>query len=82
MKTKDLIAELLKQNQDAEVHFAYDYGDYTRTEVASAVTNVVNGYVAHSAYHDMPKVVDATEGSQCVVVLRATEGSQRVMVLR
>lgn len=57
MKVSDLIAELQGCDQDAEVHFAYNYSDHWRTEVAPKVDCVEMGTVKHSEYHRMPKVV-------------------------
>ena len=58
MRVEDLIAELQLMPQDAEVHFQYNYGDHWRTQVAPTVDEVSVGYVVHSAYHNMDKVVD------------------------
>jgi hypothetical protein len=58
MKVAELVALLQAEDQDAEVHFTYNYGDHCRTMVAPAVTSVETGYVKDSAYHGMPKVVD------------------------
>ena len=40
MQVKDLIEQLKYLDQDAEVHFAYNYGDHWRTEVAPKVGRV------------------------------------------
>ena len=58
MKVSELIELLQMENQDAEVHFQYNYGDHWRTQVAPTVDEVSVGYVVHSAYHNMDKVVD------------------------
>jgi ABC-type metal ion transport system substrate-binding protein len=58
MKVAQLIAMLEGEDQDAEVHFAYNYGDHWRTEVAPAVSNVTVGIVEFSDYHRMDKLVD------------------------
>ena len=58
MKVKDLIGELQCMDQNAEVHFAYNYGDHWRTQVAPTVDSVEEGLVKHSAYHSMDRVVD------------------------
>ena len=58
MKVSELIAELQCMDQDAEVHFAYDYGDHWRTQVAPKVSNVFEGYVQFSDYHDMDRIAD------------------------
>jgi hypothetical protein len=54
----ELIEELKYMDQDAYVHFSYNYGDHWRTEVAPVVVGVSEGYVQESAYHNMDKVVD------------------------
>lgn len=61
MKVADLIKLLQMENQDAEVHFQYNYGDYWRTQVAPTVDTVCVGYVEHSDYHGMDKVVEDIE---------------------
>ena len=58
MKVAELIELLQMEDQDAEVHFSYNYGDHWRTQVAPTVDSVEVGYVVHSAYHSMDKVVD------------------------
>ena len=61
MKVSDLIELLQMENQDAEVHFQYNYGDHWRTQVAPTVRDVCVGYVKHSDYHRMDKVTDDEE---------------------
>jgi hypothetical protein len=58
MQVKDLIEMLQDMDQDAEVHFAYNYGDYWRTEVAPKVDRVDTGAVVYSEYHRMDKMVE------------------------
>jgi hypothetical protein len=58
MKVKDLIVELQYMDQEAEVHFQYNYGDHWRTQVAPEVGSVEMGLVKYSDYHRMPKVVE------------------------
>jgi hypothetical protein len=43
---------------NAEVHFAYSYGDHWRTEVAPVVREVSEGVVEFSEYHRMDRLVD------------------------
>ena len=79
MKVKDLIEQLGFMDQEAEVHFTYNYGDHWRTKVAPTVDSVEEGVVKHSAYHSMDKMVDDDcydedtgeyeEGTRHVVVL-------------
>lgn len=58
MKVSELIELLKMENQDAEVHFTYNYGDHWRTQVAPTVDQVYEGQVKYSDYHRMHKVVD------------------------
>jgi hypothetical protein len=61
MKVKDLIEQLGYQDPEAEVHFAYNYGDHWRTEVAPKVSQVFEGAVEFSDYHRMDKLVTDEE---------------------
>jgi len=70
MKVRELIAELRQHDLDAEVHFAYNYGDHARTTVAPKVETVDEYAVKHSDYHRMP-VLDEDGEDQMVVVLQA-----------
>ncbi len=58
MNVAELIEELKMFPEDAEVHFAYNYGDHWRTTVAPKVTSVQEGTVEYSDYQRMPKVVE------------------------
>jgi hypothetical protein len=78
MKVKDLIEQLGYMDQEADVHFSYNYGDHWRTQVAPTVDSVEEGLVKHSAYHSMDKLMDENdmyeedgdyEGTRRVVVL-------------
>ena len=61
MLVKELIESLQYMDQDAEVHFAYNYGDHWRTEVAPKISTVNEGVVEYSDYHRMDKVVENEE---------------------
>jgi hypothetical protein len=61
MQVKELIEELKYMDPDAEVHFAYNYGDHWRTEVAPKVSRVQSGAVEFSDYHRMDKVAEEDE---------------------
>jgi hypothetical protein len=61
MLVKDLIEQLGYMDQEAEVHFAYNYGDHWRTEVAPKVSSVAEGVVEFSEYHRMDKLVTDEE---------------------
>ena len=58
MTVKELIESLEGFDPNMEVKFAYNYGDYWGTEVASDVRDVDEGMVKYSDYHRMDKVVD------------------------
>jgi len=58
MQVKKLIEMLQGMDQDAEVHFAYNYGDHWHTEVAPKVDRVDVGAVVYSDYHRMDKMVE------------------------
>jgi len=77
MKVKDPIEQLGYMDQEAEVHFQYNYGDHWRTQVAPTVDSVEMGLVRYSDYHRMPKVVepdwdeedaDEVEGTAVVLI--------------
>jgi hypothetical protein len=61
MKVADLILELQDMNPEADVHFAYNYGDHWRTEVAPKVSRVDEGVVEYSEYHSMDRLVTLEE---------------------
>ena len=61
MQVKELIEMLQDMDQDAEVHYAYNYGDHWRTEVAPKVDRVHQGIVEYSDYHQMDKLVEDEE---------------------
>ena len=61
MQVKELIEILSRYEQEAEVHFSYNYGDHWRTEVAPAVCQVTDGVVEYSDYHRMDKLVTVEE---------------------
>jgi hypothetical protein len=63
MLVKELIESLKYMDQEAEVHFAYNYGDHWRTEVAPKVSQVSEGVVEYSDYHRMDKLV--TDEDEC-----------------
>jgi len=58
MQVKELIEILSRYDQEADVHFAYGYGDHWRTQVAPAVSQVFDGVVEYSSYHQMDKLVE------------------------
>jgi len=83
MQVYQLIEQLEYLDPNAEVHFAYNYGDHWRTEVAPRVDRVAEGMVEFSDYHRMDRLVDRDqdlefddEGQEVVV-----ETLRRVVVL-
>ena len=58
MLVKELIEILGRYDQEADVHFAYGYGDHWRTQVAPAISQVFDGVVEYSNYHQMDKLVE------------------------
>ena len=58
MQVKELIEILKNYDQEADVHFAYGYGDHWCTQVAPAVSQVCDGVVEYSDYHQMDKLID------------------------
>ena len=58
MTVKELIESLEGFDPNMEVKFAYNYGDYWGTEVASRIGDVDEGQVRYSDYHRMDKVTD------------------------
>ena len=61
MLVRDLIELLEGYEADMEVHFAYDYGDRTHSQVAPKVSRVDEGVVEYSEYHRMDKLVTVEE---------------------
>ena len=64
MQVKELIEMLQHMNQDADVHFAYNYGDHWRTEVAPKLSRVDEGAVVYSEYHRMDRMLEDTGDSE------------------
>jgi len=58
MQVKELIEMLQDMNPESDVHFAYNYGDHWRTEVAPKLSRVDNGAVVYSEYHRMDKMLE------------------------
>ena len=64
MQVKELIEQLQYMDQEAEVHFSYNYGDHWRTEVAPKVDRVDEGAVVYSDYHRMDKIAEYDDESE------------------
>jgi len=58
MKVAELIEVLQGYPADMEVHMAYGSGDYWRTVLAPAVTQISEGAVKYTEYHRMDKLVE------------------------
>jgi hypothetical protein len=78
MLVRDLIELLEGYDADMEVHFAYNYGDYWRSEVAPNVNNVREGVVEYSEYHRMDKVADEDYDDEDESVV---ESQRRVVII-
>jgi hypothetical protein len=83
MLVRDLIELLEGYDADMEVHFAYNYGDHWRTEVAPRVDDVREGAVVYSDYHRMDKIVenDDDDFDEETGEERVDETLRRVVVL-
>ena len=77
MRVKELIETLGYMDAEAEVHFAYNYGDHWRTEVAPKVSRVDEGVVEYSEYHRMDKIANEDYDDED----EATVDSQRRVVV-
>jgi len=80
MKVRQLIEKLEQYDDDQEVHFGYNYGDYWKTEVAPHVGGVHEVLVKHSNYHQMPKVVTDADCEDCEEE-ELPEGSEPVVLI-
>ena len=63
MTVQELINLLQWQDPDAEVHFAYNYGDHWRTEVAPKVGRVDEGAVVVCFLEYQSKATMVPEGA-------------------
>jgi hypothetical protein len=78
MKVSELIESLQYMDKDAEVHFAYNYGDHWRTQVAPSVSRVDEGVVEYSEYHSMDRIASEDYDDEDDT---AVAGQRRVVVL-
>ena len=81
MKVSELIEQLQDLNPEAEVHFAYNYGDHWRTTVSPMVTRISEGFVDFSDYHRMDKLVEDEEDIYDEETGNFKEAVRRVIVL-
>ena len=56
MTVRDLKEMLEDQDDSMEVHIAYNYGDYWKTEVAPKASDADTRMVRYSDYHRMDKI--------------------------
>ena len=61
MTVSDLIAELENFDEDAEVYFAYDYGDHCHSLVAQEANELTERLIKWSSYHKLYRVADDDE---------------------
>lgn len=78
---KELIEQLGYMDQDAEVHFTYNYGDHWRTQVAPKVGGVEEGVVKYSDYHRMDKLEEDEDEVYDEETGDFKEGVRRVVVI-
>jgi len=70
VNVRELIETLKDFDEDAEVHFMYNYGDHWRTMVCPKAVNVEELPVKWSDYHGKPALAeDDDEEASIVVVL-------------
>ena len=83
MQVKELIEMLGYMDQEADVHFMYNYGDHWRTQVAPKVASVGERVVAYSAYHSMDKIQEDEDEDDCYdeTTGEYKEGVRNVVVL-
>lgn len=79
MNVRELIEQLQVMDQEAEVHFSYNYGDHWHTQVAPTVDEVFEGLVKRSEYHRMDKLVDDDAYDEDTGLYE--EGTRHVVVL-
>jgi hypothetical protein len=61
MKVGELIEFLENFDSEMEVGFAYNYGDYWRTQVVADIDQGEEGYVKYSEYHSMNAIASEDE---------------------
>lgn len=59
MTVRELKAELERFDDEMEVKFAYNYGDYWNSEVADDVEEVCVEEVKYSSYHQRDKIIES-----------------------
>ena len=63
MKVAQLIEQLTRMDQDAEVHYRVPSGDYWGNELAFEAGQVQSEYIEFSDYHRENKLVDPESDS-------------------
>lgn len=69
MLVRELRELLADEDQEAEVRFAYNYGDHWRTKVAAKIRRVEELPIKYSDYHSMDKVVDDEDDDATLAVV-------------
>jgi hypothetical protein len=73
MTVKELIEELQSFDENMEVKFSYNSGDYWKTTLAEDVCQIDTHYVKYSEYHRTNKLIseydDIDDDVQAVVLL-------------
>ena len=77
MTVKELIEQLEDMDPKMEVHIAYNYGDYWKTEVAPEIDEVDVREVTFSEYHNMDKIARERDDGE-----RDEDETREVVVLR
>jgi hypothetical protein len=80
MTVQELIETLQDFDPNMKVKFAYNFGDYWRTEVAREVNDVEYGETRFSDYHRMHKVVQNTDDEDMDDV--EMDDENKVVILR
>lgn len=74
MTVRELINELKFYDDDMEVEFAYNSGDYWKTTVCKQIKTVDKGFVEYSDYHRMNKLIDEDE--------EETDAKKEILILQ
>lgn len=69
MKVRELIALLEDEDPEADVHFAYNYGDHSHTIIAPKVNHVTEVAVTYSDCHRADRLADDEQACSPAVIL-------------
>lgn len=73
MTVRELINELQNHDPNAEVGYAYNYGDYWSTQVVGEIEMAEPELCEYSDYHNMNKIADEQDDEEeqtTIVVLK------------